>query len=372
MSMVRLAVNTQQPYVISIDHHLLQPEVWSSTVSLPPGRCVFITDDQVAPLYARALADQHDAPLLVMPAGESYKTREQKQRLEDQMLQLGLLRDTCLIAIGGGVVTDMAGYLASTYCRGIPVVYCPTSLLAMVDASVGGKTGVNTTYGKNLIGTFKQPHSVIIDPDVLRTLPLSEWVNGAAEVIKHALLSSQSSLDRIQAILPQLLSRQMIGMAPVLAESIAVKQQVVQQDEREHGLRACLNLGHTVAHGIEIASDYRVPHGAAVLQGLMIESVMAMQMGVLPQSELSMVLAVCCPLLPHCSLLSLSDIDDVMNAMAMDKKNQGDRIHCVLLSAVGEVHQQQGQFTVPVTQKALRDAMTHVVQREFLAETIPC
>src|SRR3990167_800609 len=202
--MTKLIVNTKKSYPIYIEDNLL------STGELIIQHCqrlantwIIIADAKLTELYAKPLLKKlqqtnSNTYLLNFPACEANKTREQKQLLEDELLRLGCGRDICLIALGGGVTTDLVGFLAATFCRGIPVIYIPTSLLAMVDASIGGKTGVNTPVGKNLIGCFYQPNAVFIDPTVLKTLPKNLFCDGIAEVIKHALLADPQLIQLLQ------------------------------------------------------------------------------------------------------------------------------------------------------------------------------
>ena len=250
----------------------------------PAHRYVIITDTHVEPLYAaRAAAsfggDRVD--VLRVPAGESHKTRESWARLTDEMLAAGLARDTTVVALGGGVVGDLAGFVAATFMRGVPFVQVPTTLLAMIDASIGGKTGVDTPAGKNLVGAFHQPAAVIVDPDTLATLPAAELRAGLAEAIKHGAIADVGYFDRIEHALPTLLADvRSAAMHDLIAGSIAIKAGVVQRDERESGVRKILNFGHTLGHAIESESGFRLLHGEAVAIGLVLESALAERIGV--------------------------------------------------------------------------------------------
>ena len=245
-----------------------------------------ITDDLVANLYGRHLCDSLsssgiETTLFTFPSGEDNKTRETKMNLENHMLEKQMGKDTCLIAIGGGVVTDIAGFIASTYCRGIPLVLMPTSLLAMVDASSGGKTGVNTPFGKNMIGSIYRPKRIIIDPLVLRSLPLREIKNGIVEVIKHGLIADRGLFEYLEDHADQLLSRDPQATEKIIFESCRIKNDIVVQDERESGIRHLLNFGHTVGHALEQLTHYSILHGEAVAIGILVECHMAMQLGYL-------------------------------------------------------------------------------------------
>ena len=253
-------------------------------------RVVIISDDTVRALYAEPLtaylADHHiDAQVLSFAAGEQSKTRATKAALEDQLIELACTRDTCLLALGGGVVTDLAGFVAATYCRGVPVIYLPTTLLAMVDAAIGGKTGVNTACGKNLIGTFTQPKAIIVDVDLLASLPAKEYQFAFAEIIKHALIQDVEYFNFLLEHVEQLKRRDTVVLKQVIQRSIDIKSTIVTMDQTEQGCRELLNAGHTIAHGLECLSDYTLPHGQAVAIGLLVEAVMAMRLGLLPETD---------------------------------------------------------------------------------------
>ena len=218
-----------------------------------------VTNETLAPLFGRKLTESLGARLIVVPDGEIHKTLDTVRTLYDAFATAGLDRRSAVIALGGGVIGDIAGFAAATYLRGVPFVQAPTSLLAMVDASVGGKTGVNLPYGKNLVGAFKQPEFVVTDVDLLRTLPDAERRSGLAEIIKHGFIGDPSLLDPAQfdAITPEYVAR-----------AIRVKIDIVVRDPFEQRERAFLNLGHTFAHAIEAVSNYTWRHGEAVAVGL--------------------------------------------------------------------------------------------------------
>ena len=250
----------------------------------PAYRYAIITDSEVGPIYAaRVAASFGDArvDVLTIPSGERHKTRESWGRLSDELLASGCGRDTAVIALGGGVVGDLAGFVAATFMRGIPVVQLPTSLLAMIDASVGGKTGVDTPAGKNLIGAFHSPALVLADPLALATLPTVQLRAGLAEAIKHGVIADDRYFDRIVATLPTLLAEQSgPEMLQLIARSVEIKAAVVARDEREGGVRKTLNFGHTLGHAIESESGYQLLHGEAVAIGMVLESELAERIGV--------------------------------------------------------------------------------------------
>jgi 3-dehydroquinate synthase len=250
----------------------------------PAHHYAIITDDDVAPHYAPAaraeLARHGRVTVHRMPAGEVHKTRETWGRLTDDLLAAGCGRDTTVVALGGGVVGDVAGFVAATFMRGVPVVQCPTSLLAMIDASVGGKTGVDTAAGKNLVGAFHPPAAVLIDVDTLRTLPEAHRRAGLAEAIKHGAITDAAYFARVESLLPALLAGDSTATIELVARSVEIKAAVVRADEREAGLRKTLNFGHTLGHALEHASGYALLHGEAVAIGMVLEARLAERIGV--------------------------------------------------------------------------------------------
>jgi 3-dehydroquinate synthase len=235
-------------------------------------RVVIITNATLAPLYGEAMREAlGGCALVVMPDGERYKTLDTVSRFYVQLVQAGLDRSGVIVALGGGVVGDSAGFAAATYLRGVRLIQVPTSLLAMVDSSVGGKVGVDLPEGKNLVGAFKQPEAVLIDPDVLATLPAQEWRCGMAEVLKHGLLADNGLLD------PSLHTPD--RAAELVRRAVQVKVNVVERDPFEAGERAHLNLGHTFAHAIEQVSGYAWPHGEAVGVGLLAAARLSNRLG---------------------------------------------------------------------------------------------
>jgi 3-dehydroquinate synthase len=242
----------------------------------PAHRYAIIADENVAPLYAARVRESvgaAQAETFTIPAGESHKTREQWTHLTDALLGAGFGRDTTILALGGGVVGDLAGFVAATYMRGIPFVQLPTTLLAMIDASIGGKTGVDTRAGKNLVGAFHRPRAVIVDPATLATLPMAQLRAGAAEAIKHGAIADAAYYRSIDSALPALFDDPAgSAMRALIVRSIEIKASVVRLDERESGIRRILNFGHTLGHAIEAESGYRLLHGEAIAIGMVLEA----------------------------------------------------------------------------------------------------
>jgi len=245
--------------------------------------------------------------------------------LTDRMLISGLGRDAAVIALGGGVVGDLAGFVAATYMRGIPVVQIPTTLLAMIDASIGGKTGIDTPAGKNLVGAFHHPAGVLVDPQLLDTLPLKEFRAGIAELIKYGAIADQPYFAEVEAALPELLSAQRRSsdrLRSIIVRSIEIKSEIVSRDERENGLRKVLNFGHTIGHAVELISGYSLLHGEAVAIGMALEGAVAERIGLAragTAGEITRVLELAG--LPT-TLPPTVSLDAVIEAMRSDKKRR--------------------------------------------------
>ena len=277
-------------YQVAIAGGLLDRVGEIAMAEAPAHRYAVISDSNVAPLYASRVMSGlerggHNPLLLTLEAGEAHKTRESWIALTDRLLDATFGRDSAIIALGGGVVCDVAGFVAATFMRGVPVVHVPTSLLAMIDASLGGKTGVDTSYGKNLVGAFHQPSAVIIDPEVLGTLPPAELRSGMAEAIKHGAIADAGYFDYLVQETPGLLAegggrRDVQALSYVIEKSVRLKLGVVATDEREAGARKALNFGHTIGHAIEMLSGYSMRHGEAVGVGMLLEASAAEREGI--------------------------------------------------------------------------------------------
>jgi 3-dehydroquinate synthase len=308
----------------------------------PGVRTIVVSDARVARLHGRRflrlLASRGAvASLLTFPSGERSKTREIKARLEDRLVALGVGRETVVVALGGGVTGDLAGFLAATWHRGVPVVSIPTTLLAMVDAALGGKTAVDLPGGKNLVGAFHQPVALWADLHLLRTLPEKTYRAGFAEAVKTAAALDVMLFRRLEREVAPLLRRDDRAVGRVVARCLALKGAVVAVDEREAGRRAILNFGHTVAHAIEAASDYRVSHGDAVAIGLVAESRLACRITGFPRAHADRIEALLCafglPVAPPRGL----DAGRLALAARRDKKTRGGAVRCVLPERLGRM-----------------------------------
>ena len=325
-------------------------------------RVAMIADAAVHRLYreGRLGAARWDGEILTFPPGETSKTRDEWARLTDGLLRRGFGRDSGIIALGGGVAGDLAGFVAATYMRGVPYLQTPTTLLAMLDASVGGKTGVDTPEGKNLIGAFHPPAAVIADPATLGTLPEREFRGGLAEAVKHGLIADADYFAWIEREAERLLRRDPGALERLVRRSVEIKADVVSADEREGGRRAILNAGHTVAHAVERASSYRVPHGEAVGLGLLAEAALAEELGLAPAGIGARVSALLNRLGLPVRLVPSLAADALLPAMASDKKNRAKTIRFALPSAVGSMATREG-WTVAAPESAIRKALDSIL-----------
>lgn len=331
------------PYPVIVAHGVLG-ELFSLVSNHAPNyRYAIIADATAHALYgARAAAGfPTDRTLhLTVPSGETSKSRAEWLRLSDALLEWGAGRDTTVIAIGGGVTGDLAGFVAATLHRGVPVVQVPTTLLAMVDSAVGGKTGVDTPTGKNLIGAFHDPALVVADVETLRTLPHEVRADGLAEMIKHGLIADADVFTELCGVLPELRSAaggEVPELARLVSRSVSIKAHVVAQDAREAGLRHILNAGHTIAHAIEHQLAFGVSHGSAVAVGLVVEARLAEQLGIAEPGLGDVVAdAVSRAGLPDGPPESVSD-EALVAATRSDKKARAGEVRYALPERVGRM-----------------------------------
>lgn len=300
-----------------------------------------VTDSIVGPLYSQrveeALGESGiDAVTARVPAGEDHKTVRSIEAIYDQLLPARLDRSTPVIALGGGVIGDMAGFAAATILRGIPFIQVPTTLLAMVDASVGGKTGVNHATGKNLIGSFHQPIAVLIDPEVLQTLPPRELRGGLAECIKHDIIRDAEGFNRLEKEIGRALALDIDYLTELVAHNVAIKARVVEADPFEKGERAHLNFGHTFGHAIETVSHYQYSHGECVALGMVAAADLAVRLGMIDDASRRRI----CDVIAKAGLPTGGmklDVKQVVETMAFDKKVKSGRLRFVLPERIGNV-----------------------------------
>ncbi len=303
------------------------------------GRTVIITDTNVRRLHAQLLEQGlkqagFDVKVLTVTPGESQKTLASAGRLYGQLAKAYTERTTPVFALGGGVVGDLAGFVAATYLRGLPLVQVPTTLLAQVDSSVGGKTAVDLGEMKNMVGSFYQPRLVIADTDTLQTLPREEFVNGLAEVIKHAAIRSRSFFEFLEKNLHLALELNEKIVQAMVVDNVRIKAEVVAKDERETGLREVLNFGHTVGHAVEAVSGFKLRHGEAVAIGMVAGAKISSRLGFLAEQDAARLE----DLIGRAGLpVRLPDVDKmaVVKAMRHDKKVRRDKVRFVVLRSLG-------------------------------------
>ncbi|MBB2484895.1 3-dehydroquinate synthase [Mitsuaria sp. WAJ17] len=331
----------ERSYDIHIGRGLLSDT--SSWEGLPQARCaVIVSNETVAPLYLETVAvrlRERYAQVLsvVLPDGEQYKGWDAIERIASTLLEAAADRKTVLFALGGGVIGDMTGFAAAIYMRGVPFVQIPTTLLAQVDSSVGGKTAINHALGKNMLGAFYQPQRVIADLDTLRTLPARELSAGLAEVIKYGPIADANFLAWLEANMDALRARDPSALAYAVQRSCEIKAWVVGQDERESGLRAILNFGHTFGHAIETGLGYgEWLHGEAVGCGMVMASDLSVRLGLMPPEFLARMAALIGRAgLPVKAPASIG-VERFMSLMRIDKKAEGGEIRFVLIEHLGQ------------------------------------
>ncbi|MDX9715062.1 MAG: 3-dehydroquinate synthase [Dissulfurispiraceae bacterium] len=312
------------------------------------GRVVILSNPIVERLYCedihKSLAEAgFECYRVIMPEGEQYKTYDWACSILTEILKHRLDRKSCIIALGGGVVGDMAGFVSSIYMRGINFVQVPTTLLAQVDSSVGGKTGVNHQFGKNMIGTFYQPRLVLADTLVLKTLPPREFLCGMAEVIKYGIISDSSLFDYLETEKNRILAFDEQALAHIIKRSCEIKADVVSKDERESGLREILNFGHTAGHALETETGYlKYLHGEAVAIGMCIESRISCSMGLLNTDQLRRIEDLIKSYNLPVSLPEGISLKNLVKHMQLDKKTVGGRVKFILPESIGSVRIETG------------------------------
>lgn len=329
------------PYPIVVGHKWIDrlPEFMQNikkTSSL-----LLVADEKVFSLYGElVLQIVSQAGFRIEPAvlagGEENKNLAAVARLYEKMINTGMDRDSAVLALGGGIVGDIAGFAAASYMRGIQYIQIPTTLLAQVDSSIGGKTGVNLLQGKNLVGAFHQPQAVFIDTDFLKTLPEKEYLTGLAEVIKYGIMWDQNLFAFLNANQKKILDLEADALQTIIARSGEIKAEIVAQDEKEQGLRALLNLGHTFGHAFETLTGYKVfTHGEAVAAGMVYAAKLSKSMGLLKPSGCEKIISL---IQAYRLPIAYGDLkpDDIVRQMYKDKKNSGGKIKLIIPISVGK------------------------------------
>lgn len=361
--MMRIAPVPEYSYPIKVASDLLEhPSEW-----LPhrwqDRRIVIITDDHVNNLYIQKLTHilKESSPLiLTFAAGEKSKNSDVKYDLEQKMIEAGCDRQTIILALGGGVVGDMAGFVTATYLRGISYIQIPTTLLAMVDSSVGGKTSINLPQGKNLIGAFWQPIGVVVDMNFLDSLPEEHLINGLIEAIKMFATHDASSFDYLSNHLNDILAKNKIVLKNVIERAIQIKVNVVSCDEKETNQRMILNFGHTIGHALEQVTDYTILHGYAVALGILVESKLSQLLGHLSSSDFNIIQSLLLKLNISGDLIKKMDFEQIIAATYADKKVQNQRVRYILLNKIGQIYSENSTVAYPVTDDMILQSLIEV------------
>ena len=335
----------------------------------PAHRYAVVTDHRVAELYAVRLSRMlhgagSRADVFAFQAGEERKTRETWALVTDAMLEGGIGRDAAVIAFGGGVPGDLGGFVAATYMRGLPLVQVPTTLLAMIDSSVGGKTGVDAPAGKNLVGAFLQPHLVVVDPDLLQTLPDAHLRAGLAEAVKHGAIADPEYLCWIEQAAGDLLAGDPEALTRLIVRSVEIKAEVVGRDELETGPRKLLNFGHTIGHAVEALSGFSMLHGEAVAVGMVEEARIGERVGVTAAGTSARLRQVLTRLGLPTSLPIEMSAEDVVAWTRTDKKAREGRVQYALIEGIGvPAVGRDGRYGTPVADETALEVLAGVGNR---------
>lgn len=320
-----------------------------------------ITDSTVKDLYAEPICkllntEGYHTELFVFEAGEKSKTRQTKEMIEDAMLARGFRRDCFVIAVGGGVVTDLSGFLAGTFGRGVPFINYATTLLAAADASVGGKTAVDTPLATNLIGLFHQPKKVYLDIATWKTLPERELASGMAETIKHACMADRQFFDFLKENMGKIMQIDKKACEHIAETNCRIKYHVVERDEKESGLREILNLGHTVGRAIETVSDYRLLHGEALAIGMAAQVRLSNRLGYMTKEEAEEVIGLYKKAGLPVEIPDYIDRDELVEKLYTDKKVRNGKLRFVLQKGIGDVVEfEDGVFAAPIEESVARE-----------------
>lgn len=308
---------------------------------LNPDKTIVITDENVHNIYSIKIKSElldkiPSSHLLIVKPGERSKSQKVRDQLENDIISLKPSRNSILIALGGGVVGDLTGFLASTILRGIRYIQVPTTIISQVDSSIGGKTGINTKHSKNLVGTFYQPAFVLIDTKFLETLPESEFKSGLGEILKSLLIGSREGFDLLEKNYKQVLERQPKMLNVLIQKSVKTKVAVIRKDPEEKGLRKILNFGHTIGHAIESLSKYKLNHGFAVTEGILVESYLSFISNGLSEVDLFRIQYIVNALDIDSKMRQKFTFQDVYEKMKFDKKKINDQITFSLIPKIGK------------------------------------
>ena len=354
--MTRIDVDTpSRRYAVTLDEGLLErlPRLFDEVKA--PARRFVVSSPLVWRFHGMRLAKAGLGEPILVPDGERYKNLQNVSRVYEALIRANADRASTLVTFGGGVIGDMAGFAAATYLRGVALIHVPTTLLAQVDASIGGKVGVNHALGKNLIGAFYQPHAVAIDPSVLKTLARREFRAGLYEVIKYGMTSSRPLFEQVGRERTAIFSKEPAALTAVIAESCRIKASVVSADEKEAGPRRILNFGHTAGHALEAVTKYRrYRHGEAVAYGMLVAAELGVMRGALAATDRAALAELIASLGP---LPPIADVNtrEMLEAMRHDKKMVAGRLNFVLPTSVGST-----TIVDDITEKEMKAALVKV------------
>ena len=359
---VELKKVVDDTYVVEIGQSLVPALIKDLKEGLDGGikKLAVITDSNCEEPYGgpicQALSDAgYQAELFVFPAGEKSKVRSVKEMLEDAMLAQGFRRDCMVIAVGGGVVSDLAGFLAGTFGRGVPFINYATTVLAAADAAIGGKTAVDTPLATNLIGLIYQPKKVYVDIDAWKTLPMEHRINGLAETVKHGCLGDLELFEYLEQYSDRVLACDPEACTYISERNCEVKYKVVMEDEREANLREILNLGHTVGRAIETVSEYRLLHGEAVSIGLVAQAKLGQSRGYMTEAEVERLIALLKKIGLPTSIPDYIDREKLVEKLYTDKKVRDGKLRFVFQKGIGEVMSfADGRYAEPIAEEDIR------------------
>jgi 3-dehydroquinate synthase len=328
---------------------------------------VIITDNAVKKYYVNKLLkilekQGHSVLVLSFPSGEKSKNIYTVIKLQEAMLKNYCTRDVLILAVGGGVVGDVAGFVAATYLRGVSYIQIPTTLLAMVDSSIGGKTGINMSHGKNLMGAFHQPEMIIANINYLKTLPTKQIINGLVEVLKAFLIQDSKGFDYLNQNLTKVLEYDESVLLHIIKRAAKIKLNIIEIDPLEAGLRSVLNLGHTIGHALEKIKDYKILHGYAVAYGILLEAKVSQLMGILDQSSYQKIKVFLKALGFDGKKLRKFDVNKIIQATRSDKKAKLNNVNYVLLKNIGKVYQHKKNYVHAVPDKIVKQAYIAVIE----------
>lgn len=354
---VQLDKKLSNSYEICIGHDIVDRMGLIITKNQPASRYVMITDSNVAALYGEVILQKLkgiglQVDMIEFPAGEGSKNISTVLGVVEKMLKVGADRHSTLLALGGGVVGDITGLVASLYMRSLPYIQIPTTLMAQVDSSIGGKTAVDLSEGKNLLGTFHQPRGVLIDLKFLETLSDGEFNNGLMEVIKYGIIEDAGFFLFLEEQMKRIRERHKDTLARVVETSCRIKKGIIEIDEKEQGLRRVLNFGHTMGHAIEAASDYRISHGEAVALGMLASARISERLYDLPADDRIRIEQLVKAAGLSSRIPQKLAPEEILSRIKMDKKKKGDTVHFVLLKKIGMPFINGG-----VPEDVLRDVM---------------